>query len=235
VTLAALSGWLAAVVAVGLWFLLQRLSAARMEAVVRACHELRGPLTAARLGLELGTRGQGLSSTQARAIDTELGRATLALDDLAAVPSGRTPAMRWDDLELVELTSISAEAWRPAAEAAGVRLEWIVPNMQVWLTGDAGRLAQAIGNLIANAIEHGGKRAEVRVRWQRDLAQVEVADDGPGLAEPLDALARRARNGQGSRGRGLVIAANVAALHQGRLEAVSGGPGARLVLTLPLG
>jgi signal transduction histidine kinase len=233
-SLAMVGGWLAAAVALGLWLLLQRLSAARMEAVVRACHELRGPLTAARLGLELGTRGEGLSTTQARVIDTELGRASLALEDLAAVPAGRAPAVRWEMLELSDLTRISAEAWLPAATAAGIRLRWHVPDRQIWLEGDAGRLAQAIGNLIANAIEHGGKRVEVRVETELDLARVEVVDYGPGLPDSLEALTRRARNGRGTRGRGLVIAGNVAALHRGKLESVPDGPGARLVLSLPL-
>src|ERR1019366_8719364 len=56
----------------------------RMEAVARACHELRGPLSAVRLGLELGSAGGELTPARLRAIELELGRASLALDDLAA-------------------------------------------------------------------------------------------------------------------------------------------------------
>ena len=74
--LAAYGGWLAAGLAMVVWLALQRASAARMEAVTRACHELRGPLTAARLGLELGCHGQNLSTAQLRAIGSELGRAS---------------------------------------------------------------------------------------------------------------------------------------------------------------
>ena len=50
------SGWLVATAAVFSGLVARRSSEIRMEAVARACHELRGPLAAARLGLELGVR-----------------------------------------------------------------------------------------------------------------------------------------------------------------------------------
>ncbi len=87
---AACGGWIAAAVLTALWLAVQRVLDARMEAVARACHELRGPIGAARLGLELGSRAGTLSAEQLRAIDSELGRATLALDDLTCAPEGRS-------------------------------------------------------------------------------------------------------------------------------------------------
>src|SRR6202042_2996656 len=65
-----------------------RLHGDRMEAVTRACHELRGPLTAARLGLAAPGGHESPSPGRLRAIDTELGRAALALDDLSGAGSG---------------------------------------------------------------------------------------------------------------------------------------------------
>ena len=85
-------GWLVASVAVFAGVAARRSSETRMEAVARACHELRGPLAAARLGLELGVRVGQLSPAQLRALDLELGRASLALDDLAVVGLRRS---RW--------------------------------------------------------------------------------------------------------------------------------------------
>src|ERR1700730_12880311 len=76
-----LSGWAAAGLAA---LIAWRVLGWRMEAVARACHELRGPLTAARLGLELGAREGSLTSARLAAIDLELARASLALDDLAS-------------------------------------------------------------------------------------------------------------------------------------------------------
>src|SRR5690349_24795873 len=83
-----IGGWVVASVAVLSGLMLRRSSELRMEAVARACHELRGPLAAARLGLELGVRVGELSPAQLRALDLELGRASLALDDLAATGAG---------------------------------------------------------------------------------------------------------------------------------------------------
>lgn len=127
----------------------------------------------------------------------------------------------------------SVEAWRPAAtvRAVELKLAWSGRPGSVW--GDRLRLAQATGNLIANAIEHGGGVVEVRGSIEEGRARVEVSDAGPGLPAPVAELARRPRAGRGTRGRGLAIAGAVAASHGGRLEAAPSRRGARLVLELP--
>jgi signal transduction histidine kinase len=101
----------------------------------------------------------------------------------------------------------------------------------VW--GDRLRLAQATGNLISNAIEHGGGVVEVRGRGGPDRVRVEVIDAGSGLPAPVPDLARRPHRGRGRRGRGLAIATAIAASHAGRLSAAPSERGARLVLELP--
>jgi signal transduction histidine kinase len=103
------AGWLAAGVAIAMWLVLHRALDERREAVARACHELRGPLAAARLGLELGRSAEPPSAAQLRAINLELGRAALALDDLSQAPSGGPlgPAPR--DLEWIDLAALAAE------------------------------------------------------------------------------------------------------------------------------
>jgi signal transduction histidine kinase len=213
-----------------------------MESVARACHELRGPLTAVRLGLELGLRG-GLSPARARAIDLELGRAAVALKDLADL--GRVGnASPWlaasaaEHLDARELVADSIEAWRAVAAAAGVELRMTWSGGSASIVGERFRLAQATGNLIANAIEHGGGAVELRGRVERTAVRIEVTDEGPGLSAPLPELARRARRrrrgGDRSRGHGLAVAAAVAAAHGGRLAAAPSKRGARLVLELPV-
>jgi signal transduction histidine kinase len=234
VSVAASGGWLAALALVVAWLLLQRGVAAHSEAVTRACHELRGPLAAARLGVELGTRGRPLSAAQLRAIGSELGRATLALDDLARI---RERQQREGESGLVDLRALladSVEAWRATAAAAGVELRWAEPVAAVLVRGQRLRLAQAAGNLIANAIEHGGGRVEVAVSVSGGVAQVGVCDDGPGLPDSVASLAGQARRGRGTRGRGLAIVSGIAAVHGGRLRAVSAPRGAHLVMELPV-
>jgi signal transduction histidine kinase len=170
-----------------------------------------------------------------RAIDLELGRAALALEDLDGVRARRLigAPRPLEPVDVRELVADSVEAWRPAATARGIELtaSWSGRPASVW--GDRLRLAQATGNLIANAIEHGGGAIEVRGSAGAGRVRVEVSDTGPGLPAPVAELARRPRAGRGARGRGLAIAAAVAASHGGRLEAAPSPRGARLVLALP--
>ena len=228
-----LGGWLAAsaagFAAAGLW----RALAWRRETVARACHELRAPLTAARLGLDYGAGGGELTPARLRAIDLELGRAALVLDDLEAVRTGRAWSRPAEAIDLEELVNDSVEAWRPAAAARGVELRaaWSGCGATVW--GDRLRLAQVTGNLISNAIEHGGGIVEVRGQGDRMRARVEVSDAGPGLRATVPELMRGARSGRGRRGRGLAIATAIAAGYGGRLAAAPSVRGARLVLELP--
>ena len=227
-------GWIAAglagVVALIVWRLLQR----RMESVARASHELRGPLTAARLGLEIGSRMEELSPQRLRAVDLELERAALALDDLACAGSRRSGVRMSEQTELRELLVDSVEAWRASAEAAGARLQLHWSGGSVRIRGDRLRLAQATGNLIANAIEHGGEAIDVYGRAEHGSVRIEIVDSGAGLPAPVAELAHRAHGGRGRRGRGLAIAATIVEGHGGRLAAAPTERGARLVVELPL-
>lgn len=230
---ATLGGWAAAATAAGAALIVWRVLGMRMEAVARACHELRGPITAARLGLELGARVGELSPARLRAIELELGQATLALGDLADARSRRRRLQSFEPVDLRALLTDSLEGWRShvAPHRSELRLRWSGGPVSVW--GDRIRLAQATGNLIANAIEHGGGVIEVRGMAGGIGARIEVIDGGPGLPAPVAELARRAHHGRGARGRGLAITAAVAQAHGGRLTAAPTERGARLVLELP--
>lgn len=232
----AVGGWLLAIGATVGLALLVRLSLARRESAVRVAHELRGPLTAIGLACQLeARRPEGGASPRWRAVELELGRAALALEDLCAQRawrSARLPA-RVERLAARGLLERAVCAAGPRAAAAGVTLElgWSGPDGFVW--GDDLRLAQALGNLIANAIEHGCGPAEVRGRLSGAGLRIEVRDHGPGLPAPVAELARRARGGVGQRGRGLAIAGEIAREHRGRLAAAPCERGARVVLEIP--
>jgi signal transduction histidine kinase len=233
----AVGGWLAAMLAGAGTVLAWRLLSGRAELVARACHELRGPITAARLGLALGQRAGALSADRLRAVDLELGRAALAIDDLAGAGLGRrsrpaAPGAR-TEFDLCDLLADSVEAWRAGALVRGVELRLECPRASLLVVGDRLRLAQATGNLIANALEHGGGDVLVRARSANAAIRVEFIDGGPGLPAPVAELARRPRRGRGPRGRGLAIAVAVATAHGGRLAAAPSERGARLTLELP--
>jgi signal transduction histidine kinase len=237
----AIAGWMAAVAAaLAAW----HAAAARRERVTRACHELRGPLTAARLGVESGVHRGDLSIDRMRAVEQELDRAVLALEDLGealerprlmgpgGVP-GRGPAVRGSAVASIDaVVGRSVEAWRPFAMAHDAPLR-VSRRSTALVQCDRRRLAQAVGNLIANAIEHGGGVVDVRTRGDGVSVRIEVIDDGPGLPAPVVQIVRAARRGRGVRGRGLAIAAQIAAQHGGRLSCAPSERGARMVLELP--
>jgi signal transduction histidine kinase len=227
-----LAGWAMAVSAFVMTLIVLHERAQRLEATERACHELRGPLTAARLGLALGLRTGELTRERMRAIDLELGRAGLAVEDLAGVGAGRGPILR-ERVDIPELVDESAEAWRAAAHSVGVSIEsaWRGPPGVV--LGDRLRIAQATGNLIANAIEHGRGPIGVSGRLHGDVVRIEVVDHGPGLPAPLVKVTRHARHGRKGRGRGLALAASIVEAHGGRLACAPSDHGARLVIELP--
>lgn len=213
--------------------------------IARAGHELRGALSTLGLGLELAHR-RALSPERARALQLQLHRAAVALDDLTGLGGERL----FEPVDVAELILDSVEALRPLAARHGTELR-IVPGPPVAVSGIRGRLAQALGNLIQNAIEHGAGAVTVRARVGEGLVRLEVLDQGGGLGRPLDmllaapgrplpsavrpaALTRRPRAHARVHGHGLAVAATVARDHNGRLlSAPSSDGGARLVLELP--
>jgi signal transduction histidine kinase len=227
-------GWLAAalgiIVALGLLWELRR----RKELVARACHELRGPLTAARLGLASMERRREAPPERIVALELELRRAGLALDDFAAARSGMRTLDRNEPVEIRELLEDQFASWRVVASVFDSRLLLgpLAPGIEV--RGDRLRLAQAVSNLIANALEHAPGRIELAARAAgQHHVRIEVIDEGPGLPASVADLTRRARGGRGRRGRGLAIASTIAERHGGRLVAAPAQRGARLGVELP--
>jgi signal transduction histidine kinase len=207
----------------------------RRELVARACHELRGPLTAVRLSLATMERRLEAPLDRIAALDLELRRACLALDDFAAARSGKRVIDRTEPVEVAELLEEQFESWHIVAGAfdSHVALGARLPGALVH--GDRLRLAQAVANLVANALEHGPGLVELAARRVDDRhIRIEVIDEGPGLPAPVSQLTRGARGGRGNRGRGLAIAAEIAERHGGRLVAAPAVRGARIGLELPV-
>jgi signal transduction histidine kinase len=187
-------------------------------------------------------RSGQLAEVRLRAIELELARATLALEDLSAAWDGRPCRLGAEQVDVPQLLAESVEAWRGAATSRGVELRLEESEARPTVLGERLRLAQALGNLIANAVEHGGGRTEVSWRSDPTTVKIEVLDQGPGLPAPVADLARRPTVGwprrarrrvASRRGHGLAIASAIATAHGGRLSAAPSERGARLVLELP--
>lgn len=231
-------GWLAsALAALGaalaltlLWELRRR-----KELVARACHELRGPLTAARLSLASMERRREAPVDRIAGLELELRRAGLALDDFAAARSGKRILDRADAVEVAELLEEQFASWSVVATV--FKSELVIGELMPGVTvrGDRLRLSQAIANLVANALEHAPGRIELSARAVGDRRlRIEIIDGGPGLPASLATLTSRARAGRGSHGRGLAIAAEIAARHGGRLMAAPAPRGSRVGIDLPM-
>jgi signal transduction histidine kinase len=209
----------------------------RAERRRRALHELRGALSAVGLGVELAGRTGVVPPERFRALSLELQRATQALDDLAGLRRRPAP-VPGQSVAVAELLADSVEAWRPAAGERELRLELGRCGLAV-VHGSPARLAQATGNLIANAIEHGAGTVTVSARCSERSVRIEVCDAGAGLPASLARVMRRRSRfawprAHQARGHGLRIVDQVARAHGGRLEAAPSSAGARLVLELPL-
>jgi signal transduction histidine kinase len=187
VILLALTGWSVAALLAG------HVAGVRsaLDAVGDAEHELRGALTAIELSLDPVLAG---------ALDSELARARTALTDLAAARAGTVVApRRWERVALEPLARSAATAWQAAARRRGrrVQVDWRAGPVRV--LADRGRLAQALGNLLANAVEHGAGPVRLEARRRGGAVRLEVtnrltADRGRGLR-----IAARAVEGGGGR------------------------------------
>ncbi len=199
----------------------------RLAWAARADHDVRGPLCTARLAL-----GGLEPSARVQAIDLELRRAAQALDDRAAARRGRRAGGGRSAVDLGGLLAAAAPAWDALARAHGTLLT-VGGGGPARVHGEPLRLAHACANLVANAVEHGGERVDVRVTAGDGRAGVHVSDDGDGLPAPLPTLLAAARGRSATRGHGLAIAAGIARRHGGRLVELPSATGAHLVLDLP--
>jgi signal transduction histidine kinase len=208
-----------------------------IEEMSKPIHELRGALGALQLGLRAMERtGRSRSDLEGciDALRMPLDRATLAVADVDACRQGR-PGIRARGAERFELASIvlqSARAWSRLAPSyhSRFRIDWRAGPVHV--RADAGRLKQALDNLMANALEHGSGRVLVEGGVRAGRVRISISDGGAG---PPRLRSKRLTLGAPSpRGYGLSIAREVVEAHGGKLEIEAGGNGAAVVIDLPV-
>jgi signal transduction histidine kinase len=141
-----------------------------------------------------------------------------------------------------ELAAELTEMYDPLADEGGAVLEYDRPTRPVPLFGHRQLLAQAVSNLVENAIRYGsaGGRIQVRVEPGERQIRIEVGDRGPGIpADRRDEARRRfgrldsSRSDEGA-GLGLALAEAIAHLHQGELVLEDNAPGLLTILELPV-
>jgi signal transduction histidine kinase len=208
-------------------------------------HDLRTPLTRLRGRLEAALRGSDSPErfrATAEAALQELDQVVRIFDALlriAEIEAGHRRAA-FVQVDLATLAEDVAELYQPLAEQRDLVLE--AEPSAATCVGDRMLLAQALANLVDNAIKYtpaGGRIVVTTGVSERGGVELAVADSGPGIpAEERDKVVRRfyrldpGRNSPGS-GLGLSLVVSVAKLHGGRLDLEDNAPGLRARLVLP--
>jgi two-component system, OmpR family, sensor kinase len=190
--------------------------------VADASHELRTPLAILKAELELASRaGRSREELEAavRSAAEETDRLAALAEDLlviARVDDGALP-IRAAELRVADVLETVAARFPGRAQAdapAGLRVD-----------ADPDRLQQALGNLVDNALRHGGTHAELAAERVDGRVELHVRDDGPGfpptfLDDAFDRFTRAdAARGRGGAGLGLAIVDVIARAHGGEARA----------------
>jgi signal transduction histidine kinase len=215
--------------------------------VADASHELRTPLTVIRGQLEVLAAQSRPSAEEVRRVErlaqAEIARVSRLVDDLLLL--AKTEQTTFLLIEPIDLAAWVRELWDGMSVLAQRGFE-LGPLPEGTLRADPDRLAQALRNLVSNAIEHTDEeRGVVRMRIERvpnESIRFLVEDNGPGI--PADQLERvfdrfhrtdAARDrASGGTGLGLAIVRAIAEAHGGTVSAArSPLGGARIELELP--
>lgn len=218
--------------------------AARLESLIHdhrtmladVSHQLRTPLAALRLRMELLAAETTADPAEFDGALDELARLARLVDGLLAVARADNVTEPPERVPLNRLLAERAEAWQPVANERDVRLS-LTTNGDVTALAVPGHLEQVIDNLIDNALTAAPPRGHVRLAARRPdhRALVTVADDGPGMSETMKSVAfRRFRTSapQGT-GLGLAIVHRLITAGGGTVE-LSDTPGGGLTVTLDL-
>ena len=208
-------------------------------------HDLRTPLGRLRQRLE-AAQGEALTAEgYAATLERAVAEVDAILDTfgallrIAQIESG-VRRSRFAPVDLSALTRDIVESFEAVAESRGQRIAGrVAPNVS--LRGDRELLAQALVNLIENAIRHSpvGTSIEVVLEDAVDGPMLTVSDTGPGIpaAEHENVLRRfyrieKSRTTPGS-GLGLALVKAVVDLHEARLDLADNAPGLRVALHFP--
>ena len=227
---------------------LEEIDRMRAEFLGTVSHELRAPLAAIKgsAATALGTSRE-LDPAEARQFFAIVNEQADHMDqlihdllDVGRIETG-TIAVAPESTDVAVLVDRA----RSTFISGGARHDLVIdlPPDLPRVMADRRRIAQILGNLLANAAKHSPESSLIRISAERNGGHVavSVADEGAGLTpEELARLFRKhvgdGADGLRRSGLGLVICKGLVEAHGGRIRAESGGPrqGTRFTFTVPV-
>jgi two-component system OmpR family sensor kinase/two-component system sensor histidine kinase QseC len=225
---------------------LQRAFSTQRAFISDAAHELRSPLTALRLQLQLLDRApdQPARSEARGRLGAAVERAIHLVEQLLALARSE-PQETAAEFEILDLSTVAADGvtdTHDLALARDIDLSLDAPQ-KILIRGDREALRTLVRNLVDNAVRYtpGGGSVRVRCRCNEQEAVFEVADTGPGIAASdrervFDRFYRRAAAQESGTGLGLAIVKAIAERHNARIQLDDApGGGLRIAVNFPRG
>ena len=214
---------------------IEALLAGQRQMHASVSHELRTPL--ARLAAAIDLAEDHPKEKLFDGMRTDIRELDILVDELLTLSRLQDPGAR-AALSDIDLTRLGHERFDAAERGDQRGLNWsFEAEDNLSLRGDARLLARLLDNLLNNAARHAQGAVALRLSQTDDGTRIEVADDGPGVAEAQRATLFDpfvSASPGGSAGLGLAICREIADLHGGTIRVATsdlGGASFHLVLS----
>jgi len=195
--------------------------------LIDAAHELRTPIAILQTRLE----SLELGPHAARVLE-DIARLSTLADQMLDLQRVNRHVDQFSTIDIVAICRKAVADLAPLAIAAGYELSFDSAAQRIHMRGDEGAMERAVGNLIQNAIQHGGRSGSIVVRITPP-ATISVSDEGPGVPpqhrervfEPFYRLDGQSRGV----GLGLNLVREIVRLHGGSVGIVAGEAGGACV------